>query len=105
VKIAYIILALFVFILSVKPCCADDTCNDSDRTVTTEHAHDQQPENDCGTDCCLFNNCGSSGGFIFSTASFSIIPSTIQLAKQGSVYYSSFLSVFHPSIWQPPKVS
>ncbi|MHB1146086.1 MAG: DUF6660 family protein [Lutibacter sp.] len=104
-KIFCFILSLYVFSLSVVPCCSDDNCNDE---VITENAdsHSQEPneEGDCDA-CSPFLNCGTCIGFVFPNLQIEI--SEIQSVKYQFVpsYKSQFYDDFFDKIWQPPKIS
>lgn len=98
------VLALYVFSLSVVPCCSDDNCNDE---IITENAdnHSQGPkeEGDCNA-CSPFLNCGTCIGFVFTNLQIEIykIPSVDD--QFVPIYKSQFSDDFFYKIWQPPKI-
>ncbi|HET6990322.1 MAG TPA: DUF6660 family protein [Bacteroidia bacterium] len=103
-KILYFILAVYVVLLSVKPCCTDDKCCADNHSAQTEKSARHQDNADCKGDCSPFFTCGSCTGFNFPAFSFSLKPSEVAIEKQVSVYSFSFSTEFFSSIWQPPKI-
>lgn len=104
-KFLSVILALFVFVQSLSPCCSDDNCMDNNQTVKTEQTSNHEHDGDCEKNCSPFFVCGTCAGFIFPTVSFTLTSSVILFTKQISIYNQSTLSNFFHSIWQPPKIS
>jgi hypothetical protein len=99
VKYLSIILALYVLLLSIKPCLGDD----NDTSVKTEQSSHQ--DKDCNDVCSPFFICGTCSGFTLniSLVNFSATPFFIE--SNYPDYKQSSLSEVFISIWQPPKIS
>ena len=102
-KLAVTILALFVLALSVVPCCAQDSCNDSpEGTEQTDCSNQGAKDHNCP--CSPFFSCGSCTGFVF--VSNPKISESIVTAITSKVpgYCQNFTTDFFGKIWQPPKI-
>lgn len=98
-KIFCLIFAVFVFTLSVMPCCSDDNCiNEQEQT-----AGNSQNSDDC-TSCSPFYMCCAGSGFIFSNSQFSFSKIVPYKEKHTSTYKAQFVNSFVVKIWQPPKL-
>jgi len=104
-KILYLILALYVLLLSVRPCCIEEDCTDEDLSTKTEQTSNHNQGNDCNGNCAPFLSCGNCTGFNCPTVSYPLTHPTTLESSQLQVYQSSFSSGFHFAIWQPPKIS
>ena len=103
-KTLCLLLSLYVFSLSVVPCCSDSECNDEIITENVEnHSQDHNEEDDCNA-CSPFLNCGTCIGFVFTNLQIDIdeIPSDEE--QFVAIYKSRFFDDFFDKIWQPPKI-
>ncbi|MDO9037456.1 MAG: hypothetical protein Q7U59_03805 [Lutibacter sp.] len=98
-------MSLYVFFLSVVPCCSDDDCIDE---AITENAynHSQEPaeEGDCNP-CSPFLNCGTCIGFVFTNLQIDIAKIPTVENHFVPIYKPQFFDDFFDKIWQPPKIS
>lgn len=99
-KTLCIILSLYVFALSVVPCCSDDNCDDE---IIENHSQEPKEEGDCNA-CSPFLNCGTCIGFVFTNLQIDIdeIPAVIN--QFVPFYKQQFSDDFFYKIWQPPKI-
>ena len=98
-------MALYVLLISVRPCCIEENCTDEDLSTKTEQTSDHDQGNDCNGNCSPFLSCGSCAGFNYPTVSYPLTnPATFE-SSQLQFYQFSFSIGFYFSIWQPPKVS
>lgn len=102
------LLSLYVFSLSVVPCCSDTDCNDeiiSEHTEkhSQEHEEEEEEEGDCKT-CSPFLNCGTCIGFVFNNLQINIDEIPVDNNQFVPVYKSQFYDDFMVKIWQPPKI-
>ena len=103
-KILSFILSLYVFYLSIVPCCLDDNCNDEIKTEQTENHSKDHQEDSCNA-CSPFLTCGTCSGFLFSKLTFHIKKVHFTKSKFIGIYEPQFTDVFFAKIWQPPKIS
>jgi hypothetical protein len=102
-KFAAYILALYLAILSITPCCTFDDCPE-DKVATNQVDDHQDGDEDCGN-CSPFFNCnGCSSSFVdFPNSSFQYN------AQFSPRRYTSFLQPYFPEVhyefWQPPKLA
>jgi len=99
------ILSLYVFFLSVVPCCSDDGC--IDETITENaYNHSQEPaeEGDCNP-CSPFLNCGTCIGFVFTNLQIDVAEIPTVENHFVPIYKPQFFDDFFDKIWQPPKIS
>lgn len=102
VKSISFIIAVYVLLLATVPCYLEDKC--LKQSNHTEQSQGDQDEQGCSDCCSPFLSCGTCSGFTFPVLSFSLKASIIISKKNISVYDQSFISEFHSSIWQPPKI-
>lgn len=104
-KILCFILSLYVFSLSVVPCCSDDNCDDE---IVTEnaynHSQDSNEEGDCNA-CSPFLNCGTCIGFVFPNLKIKFAEISLIEDFFVPIYKPQFSDHFFDKIWQPPKLS
>ena len=103
VKIISFIIAFYVLLLATVPCYLEDKC--LSQSNHTEQSQDDQDEQGCSDCCSPFLSCGTCSGFTFPLLSFSLKACIVLSKKSISIYDQSFISEFHSSIWQPPKIS
>ena len=104
-RILCFILSLYVFSLSVVPCCSDDNCDD-ETIAENANNHSQEPneEGDCNA-CSPFLNCGTCIGFVFTNLQFEIAEIPLIEDQFVPLYKPQFSDDFFDKIWQPPKIS
>lgn len=95
------ILSLYVFSLSVVPCCSDDNCDDK---ITENHSQEPKEDGDCNA-CSPFLNCGTCVGFVFTNLRIDIDEILADEDQFVPVYKPRFPDDFFYNIWQPPKIS
>lgn len=100
-KTLCIVLSLYVFALSVVPCCSDDNCDDE---ITENHSQEPEEEGDCNA-CSPFLNCGTCIGFVFTNLQIDIDEIPSDEDQFVPVYKPRFPDDFFNKIWQPPKIS
>jgi hypothetical protein len=101
-KLPGYILAFYILLLAVIPCCAFDDCPD-DKTQTEQTADHEAGDEDCGT-CSPFFNCSSCT----SVSS----PSHVEMFTISSWFskkvYAGYILPSIPNtskeFWQPPKL-
>jgi Na+/H+ antiporter NhaD/arsenite permease-like protein len=105
VKILYLILSVFVIMLSAKPCCADSDCRATLSAKKELAEKVPAKEKEC-PGCSPFFTCGTCVGFVISQ------PLSIQLpivavddVEYCNVYQHPNIEKVALSIWQPPKLS
>jgi len=98
------ILSVYVIMLTVKPCCADD-CR-TEQTTKTEQASKLPFKNKECPGCSPFFTCGTCVGFVVAK------PFTLDLkliaespAKIYADYQQPHVKHVPLSIWQPPQLS
>lgn len=102
-KILCFVMSLYVFSLSVVPCCSDDNCDDEAIENAENHSQEPKEDGDCNA-CSPFLNCGTCIGFAFTNLQVDIdeIPSIEN--QFVPIYKSQFFDDFFDKIWQPPKI-
>ncbi len=106
-KTLCLLLSLYVFSLSVVPCCSDDNCNDEIITEKNVNNHSQEnpsEEGDCNA-CSPFLTCGTCIGFVFTNLQIDIYEIPILENQFVAIYKPQFSDNFFEKIWQPPKIS
>lgn len=94
------ILSLYVFFLTVAPCCSDDDCNDA---IAESQSQTPKEEGDCNA-CSPFLDCGTCNGFVFTNLRIDIDEFPAIENQFVPVYKSQFPDDFFYKIWQPPKI-
>jgi hypothetical protein len=102
------ILAFFVLLLSVIPCCVLSCCPEEQETAW--HDAQERPahpaeEEDCGN-CSPFFNCPGCSGFYVALKITCAQESRVFAAAPNYISYetASRLSHFTANIWQPPRM-
>jgi hypothetical protein len=101
-KLIGYILAVYLLLLAVVPCCAFDECPDD--KATTEQTEDHKTgDKDCGT-CSPFFNCEGCASVTvhFNTVSFTFI--TPEVKRVYTEYIPSLMPDAHYDFWQPPRL-
>jgi hypothetical protein len=106
-KICGFILAFYLILLSVVPCCVFDSCPDDKMTLRagTEQSSDQETSDEDCSSCSPFFSCQDC-----ATATVDFQPANLDIASlQDSPVYTSYLQTSLPKVdydfWQPPKLS
>lgn len=100
-KFLAVILSVIVLALAVMPCCTFDNCDDDSQT---EHANTKKT-NDCETPCSPFVSCTCCPGICVTPTIEFVTASSIVVEKSYTIYNQSFVSLYCPNIWQPPKIA
>lgn len=105
-KTLCLLLSLYVFSLTVIPCCSDDNCNDEIITenVNNHSQEDSRDEGECNV-CSPFLTCGTCIGFVFTNLQLDIYEFFALENQFVAIYKSQFSDDFFGKIWQPPKIS
>jgi hypothetical protein len=103
VKFLCILFSVYVLLLSVRPCCADD-CIAKPIAKKETASKKQQKEKDC-EGCSPFFSCGTCAGFTLAKP----VMITERIATEISVEHNSAYKqpALRPvmlSIWQPPQL-
>jgi hypothetical protein len=105
VKLLCLILAVYVIVLSTRPCCSDNDCQG--KIAAKKERADKSPdkEKEC-PGCSPFFNCGSCVGFIVSKPFTITLPVIAEnQTKYYSTYQQPYIEMVALSIWLPPKIS
>lgn len=102
-KIPGYILAVYLVLLSVVPCCAFDDCPD-DKLATEQTDKHNTGDDDCGT-CSPFFNCEGCASVTtnFNTISFTFIAPEVK--RVYAAFIPSLIPDAHYDFWQPPRLS
>ena len=101
VKFLYLIFSFYLLILAIKPCCADDNCQEKETEKTATNS--SHPE-DC-KECSPFFTCGSCSGFTISASFVQLAPSVNDyFLHRFTSYKEPSLQEISHSVWQPPKL-
>ncbi|WP_071889662.1 DUF6660 family protein [Haliscomenobacter hydrossis] len=106
-KIISCILAIYIVLLSINPCCSESNCTGGDHYTNQEHTtgHHHQ-DKDCTDNCSPFFTCGTCLGFILPATTFLLLTEqAVTLTQSDFIYNPFFISEFNHSIWQPPTIS
>jgi hypothetical protein len=101
------ILAFYLILLSVVPCCTFDDFPEDKMDISAEteqSANHETGDEDCGS-CSPFFSCGGC-----ATATVDFQQAILDLASlQDSPVYTSYIEISLPKVdydfWQPPKLS
>ena len=100
-KLSGFILAIYMVVLAVIPCCVWDDCPD-DKAITEQSAQHENGDDDCGT-CSPFFNCG---GCATASVNFQLTSFTLHSPSISKIY-TGFLQPYFPEVhydfWQPPR--
>jgi len=100
VKLLCLIITIYVTVLSIKPCCADNDCRDKKELAGKSPVK----EKEC-LGCSSFFTCGTCTGFIV-TKSFT--PELNPFARSSNYTYADYpepgLQQISLTIWQPPQL-
>jgi hypothetical protein len=99
-KICGYILAFYLILLSIVPCCLFDDCRD----YKTEHtSHNESGNKDCGN-CSPFFNCEGCATATIACQPGSFELSPLHVASVYSLYIEETLPGVDYDFWQPPKL-
>jgi hypothetical protein len=102
VKIAVLILSIYLAALSVIPCCAFDDCPEEKANHAQIATHQAGDEDDCGT-CSPFFNCAGCGSV---SISLQHVVSQAMIAESVKDYPSFLIPLVSDAqydFWQPPR--
>ncbi len=100
-KFLCLLLAIYVVLLSAKPCCADNDCQGK-----VEHSQKTPAKEKECPGCSPFFTCGSCAGFIIAQPIILQLPEITPVpAAYGNVYQQPNVEKVALSIWLPPKLS
>ncbi|RCH54985.1 hypothetical protein DJ568_10960 [Mucilaginibacter hurinus] len=97
-----IILSFYVILLSVKPCCTNDSCNQ--QTTVKEYPQKNAVDDDCSS-CSPFYRCGNCAGFIALMQETQNLLIAESAHFTGTIYKQTYLQQVPLAIWQPPRLS
>ena len=101
-KIGGLLLALFVILLSIIPCCSLEGCEEE---AEEKHSRQEIPGG-CEDSCSPFLNCNGCTGFtIQEIPQETTLPLNIPLGKIASYHRQWFPGGIVKAIWQPPQLS
>lgn len=96
------ILAFYLVLLSVVPCCAFDSCPD-EKAATGQAADHQSEDEHCGN-CSPFFNCESCAFIsIHEDPVAYTVPSPV-IKRVYTQFITPFLPDTHQGFWQPPRL-
>lgn len=103
-KIIYLLLSVYVVVLTSVPCCVEDNCKDEVKTEQTDPDHHHEDTDKC-KDCSPFFTCSACSSFAFNHHIVSIQPVLNFIEKKHKTYLTSWPNSFYTEFWQPPKIS
>jgi hypothetical protein len=107
-KIFWFIFSLFIFTLTVMPCCGDECQDDISLTCSTptedHHDEDSEKQNLCSP-FCTCTTCGIYACDVEQSHIVKMDQGVTQVSNhKGNPYTFQFTSEFEVTIWQPPKL-
>lgn len=105
-KIVGFLLAFYLILLSVIPCCALDNCTEDEPALSSppEQKANQEKEDDSCDNCSPFFNCAgcATATIAFEPVSMEIIP--IKTSSVYTGYIQTAVSEIEYDFWQPPRL-
>ncbi len=106
VKLVYLLLAIYVTVLTVLPCSDPDTCQDEIQNGgqvanVSDHEHSDNEQGVC-TPFCICSCCAAH--IRLSSASDIDFAGVIHNTKQTIPYLEKLVLSDHNHIWQPPRI-
>ncbi|MCS3733583.1 hypothetical protein [Mucilaginibacter dorajii] len=99
-KLFCLFLAVFVIMLSAKPCCADNDC----RLKQADKKEQGSKEKDCAG-CSPFFICGACVGFVVAKPVALHIKRVAETPEKTHFFYQlPFVKQVSLAIWQPPQL-
>lgn len=100
--------SLFIFILSVTPCCADENeCREECFASCSSNEHNSENQKE-QKECSPFCACEMCGLHAFKPACSQVLKIPVNnpslSARPGNFYSFQFISEFEVTIWQPPRL-
>ncbi|MEO7216002.1 DUF6660 family protein [Mucilaginibacter sp.] len=103
-KFLCILFSVYVLLLSVRPCCADD-CIAKSISKKEIAGQNSKPGNDC-QGCSPFFSCGTCVGFTLAKPVVNVGRTATEITvEHNSTYKQPALKPVMLSIWQPPQIS
>jgi hypothetical protein len=105
-RVFHLILAIYVIVLSMVPCCTEERCNDDIKTEQTANNHPRHESNDtCNSGACSpFLTCGSCTGFVSNALLICLQPYMFFVKKQNINFKFGQINNYYTKYWQPPKL-
>jgi hypothetical protein len=98
-------LSVYVIMLSIKPCCADNDCQGKELSKKELAGKSPIKEKEC-SGCSPFFTCGSCVGFVISRPLILDLKLTAEIpVKIYARYQQPNVQEVSLSIWQPPQLS
>jgi hypothetical protein len=97
------LLALYLVLLSVVPCCAFDNCPEEKSTTSQSTSHENGDDDDCGS-CSPFFNCEGCASVTIDVQSLSFDIVLASGEKTYTDFILSSLAAVHYDFWQPPRL-
>jgi hypothetical protein len=101
-KLLKYILAFYLILLSVVPCCAFDRCPDDKAESQQNAGHDD--DNDRGS-CSPFFNCEGCASVTFHVQSISFMAFNPGIKRVYAAFISPLIPDAHYDFWRPPQLS
>jgi hypothetical protein len=104
VKFLCLISAIFVLLLSAKPCCTDNECGNKDQVTARVLTKSSPKEKEC-KGCSPFFACGSCSGFTVTRAlNYALLLLPGKPVKHTNTYRQPYMEDVALAIWQPPQL-
>ncbi len=102
-KVTGYILALYMAILAITPCCTFDDCPEN-QTQSEQAANHDTDDDDCGN-CSPFFNCNgcSSVSVNLPATHFHLTP--LIATRAYTEFIQPFMPEVHYDFWQPPRLA
>ncbi|MEJ6982257.1 DUF6660 family protein [Pedobacter sp. P351] len=98
-KIACLLLSLYVLLLANVPCSILDNCKD-----TIETSRNNTPDTNGCKHCSPFFSCSTCAGFTFSSSCCLVEIARIESTSKFYIFNQSFSNAYFDEIWQPPQI-
>lgn len=96
---------MIVLIMSAKPCCADQGCQDTINEIKEQAAKQSSHEKEC-IGCSPFFMCCSCFGFVVTNPVLTSIEVIFESPERIYASYTHpYLKEVALAIWQPPQLS
>lgn len=103
-KWLYIILSIYITVLSCIPCSDENECNVTTSNITIIDNHQEhEHEAEMCSPFCICNCCGCSGITLIQSHSIDY-KITVDIVTVSNMYVPAFIDNYTGSVWQPPKI-
>ena len=96
------ILAFYLMLLAITPCCIFDNCPE-DKEVQQTESHKNGDRNNCG-DCSPFSSCTGCNNSTIDHRLSVLVMNALLIPHIYSGFYPSDISDISVTIWQPPRL-